>query len=256
MVLLGIDIGGSGIKGALVNSETGEFVSERVRIDTPAGALPADVADVVAQLVKELNYQGPVGCTMPAVVKNGVTQTAANIAKEWIGTDAAKLFSQKTGLNVFVMNDADAAGIAEITLGAGKGKLGTVIMITLGTGIGSAVFYNGVLLPNFELGHIEIDGRVAEKWASAAVRKERDLDWDEWGKRLNIYLNYVQKFTSPDLIIIGGGVSKKYEKFFPYLKVNTEIVPAQMFNDAGIVGAAIAAQQMLQQTTPDPTPTS
>lgn len=244
MNLLGIDIGGTGIKGALVNVKTGELVSERFRVPTPQPALPNAVADVVQQVAAKFNYQGPVGITFPAVVKQGVIYTAANVDETWIGTNAGELFGKHLGGGlVSVVNDADAAGIAEVRFGAGKNRKGVVILLTLGTGIGSAIFLNGKLLPNTEFGHLQIRGKDAEKRASEKVREEKKLSWKQWSKRLSEYLVQMEKLFSPDLFILGGGVSKKADKFLSYLKTKTEviIVPAQMHNEAGIIGAAYLA---------------
>ncbi len=239
---LGIDIGGSGIKGAPVAVERGELLAERLRIDTPQPATPEAVAACVAQIVEHFAWKGPIGITVPGVVKHGVILTAANIDQKWINTDAAALFTAATGNPVTVLNDADAAGIAEMRFGAGKGRLGVVLMITLGTGIGFAVFNDGVLLPNVEMGHIEMNGRDAESQASARVREENDESWKKWADKVDDYLDRIDNLLWPDLIIIGGGVSKKSEKFFPYLDTRAEIVPAGLLNDAGIVGAALAAE--------------
>ncbi len=243
MHMLGIDIGGSGIKGALVDIATGELVADRHRIDTPQPATPDAVADVVAQIVDHFDYKGPVGCTFPAVVKNGVTMTAANVDDAWIGIDAQGLLEDRTGCYVTLINDADAAGIAEFTFGAGMGHKGTVVVLTFGTGIGSAVFLDGKLMPNTEFGHFELKGREAEHYAADSARKRDELSWKKWAKRVTRYLNAVDLMLSPDLFIIGGGVSKKHEKFFPLLKVDTPLVPALLRNNAGIIGAALAAAQ-------------
>ena len=249
MTLLGIDIGGTGIKGAPVDVETGQLVGERFRIDTPRPALPNAVADVVERIAEHFNYRGPAGVTFPAVVKHGVTYTAANVDRSWIGTNAGELFSQHVGGPVTVVNDADAAGVAEIRFGAGKDRKGVIILLTLGTGIGSAVFLDGKLLPNSEFGHLKIRGKEAEKRASERVRELRQLSWKEWAERLSEFLNELEKLFSPDLFIMGGGISKKAEKFFPYLKTKTEVivVPAQMRNEAGIIGAAYLAHVSSQQ---------
>ena len=243
MTLLGIDIGGTGIKGAPVDVETGQLVSERFRIDTPQPSLPNSVADVVEQIAAHFDYKGPAGVTFPAVVKHGVTYTAANVDSSWIGTDAGKLFSQHVGGPVTVVNDADAAGVAEVRFGAGKDRMGVVILLTLGTGIGSAIFLDGKLLPNTEFGHLMIRGKEAERRASEKARADRRLSWKQWSKRLSEFLNEMEKLFSPDLFIIGGGISKKADKFFPFLRTKTEvvIVPAQMRNEAGIIGAAYLA---------------
>ncbi len=244
MTLLGIDIGGTGIKGAPVDVETGQLTAERLRIPTPQPALPNSVADVVEQIAAHFNYQGPAGVTFPAVVKRGVIYSAANVDSSWIGTNAGDLFSQHVNGPVTVVNDADAAGVAEMRFGAGRDRHGVVIMITLGTGIGSAVFLDGKLLPNSEFGHLQIRGKDAEKRASEKMREDKKLSWKQWSKRLSEYLNEMEKLFSPDLFIIGGGISKKSEKFFPLLKTKTEVivVPAQMRNEAGIIGAAYLAR--------------
>jgi len=244
MTLLGIDIGGTGIKGAPVDVETGELTAERLRIPTPQPALPNPVADVVQQIATHFNYNGPVGITFPAVVKKGVIYTAANVDPSWIGTNAGDLFSRHVGGPVTLVNDADAAGVAEMRFGAGKDRKGVVIMLTLGTGIGSAIFLDGKLLPNSEFGHLSIRGKDAEKRASEKMRADKKLSWKQWATRLSEFLNELEKLFSPDLFIIGGGISKKSEKFFPHLKTKTEVivVPAQMRNEAGIIGAAYLAQ--------------
>ncbi len=240
--LLGIDIGGSGIKGALVNAETGELLTERYRLETPQPATPEAVAEVVAAIVKNFDYSGTVGCTFPAIVKNGVTLSAANVDKSWIGTDADALLTKATGLEVHLLNDADAAGRAEATFGAGKDKKGVVLLLTFGTGIGSALFLDGKLVPNTELGHLYLkDGQEAEPWAADRVRKDEDLGWKKWGHRVEHYLEHLEFIFSPDLIILGGGVSKKSDKFLEYIDIKTPVVPAKLLNEAGIVGAALWA---------------
>ncbi|MDQ3784676.1 MAG: ROK family protein [Actinomycetota bacterium] len=239
---LGIDIGGSGIKGAPVDLSRGELTAERHRVPTPDRARPHAVAKVVGEVVAHFDWDGPIGCTFPAVVKDGFTCTAANVDKSWIGTDARSLLVKATDLPVTVVNDADAAGIAEMGYGAGRDRAGVVVMITLGTGLGSAVFLDGKLVPNSELGHIEIDGHDAESKASDRARQEEDLSWGKWAKRLSIYLQRLDGLLWPDLIILGGGVSKKSSKFLPLLDVRCEVVPAHLLNNAGIVGAALAAR--------------
>jgi polyphosphate glucokinase len=250
--VLGIDIGGSGIKGALVNVTTGEMTTDRHRIPTPNKSTPENVAEIVGELTRHFTWQGPIGCTFPAVVRHGVVYTAANVDKSWIGADAATLFEQATGCPVRVLNDADAAGMAEMLIGAGKDRQGVVIMLTFGTGIGTAIFVDGHLLPNTEFGHLPIRGKDAERRASAKVRDDEDLSWSEWAERVNEYLGLMEFFFSPDLFIIGGGVSKKQHKFLHLLKTQAEIVPAQLLNEAGIVGAAMAARDlvMVPATTP------
>jgi polyphosphate glucokinase len=242
--LLGIDIGGTGIKGAPVDVKTGELLAPRERILTPNPATPDAVAEVVGQLFKHFDWTGPAGATFPAVIKDGVARTAANVDKAWIGTDASALFTKVCGAPVTVLNDADAAGIAEMEFGVGKGRGGVVIMTTLGTGIGSALFLDGKLVPNTELGHIEVRGKDAEKRASEIVREREGLSWEKWAKRLDEYYQVLEALFSPDLIVVGGGVSKKAEKFLPLLHTQAEIVAAQLQNEAGIVGAAIAAARV------------
>jgi polyphosphate glucokinase len=238
--VLGIDIGGTGIKGAPVDTVTGKLLAERHRILTPDPATPKAVADVVAEVARFFDWRGATGATFPAVVKNGVALTAANVDDSWIGTDAGRMFSDAIGGDVTVVNDADAAGIAEMAFGAGHGTPGVVMMITLGTGIGSALFVDGALVPNTELGHLELDGVDAERLAAESVREAEELSWKQWSKRLDEYFDMLHALFSPDLFIIGGGVSKKADKFVPHLTTGTKIVPAQLLNDAGIVGAAMA----------------
>jgi polyphosphate glucokinase len=240
MQVLGIDIGGSGIKGAPVDIEKGEMLTERYRIPTPQPAKPKAVAQTVAEIARFYEWDGPIGCGFPAVVQHGVTRTAANVSNKWIGTDAATLFSETTGCAVKVINDADAAGLAEMAFGAGQGRMGVVLVVTIGTGLGTSLFTDGVLLPNTELGHIEIDCEDAELMASDAARTRDDLSWKKWGKNLNIYLTSLEALVWPDLIILGGGVSKKHKKFTPHLTVQAEVVIAESFNEAGIIGAALA----------------
>jgi polyphosphate glucokinase len=241
MRLLGIDIGGTGIKGALVDPHKGELVTDRLRIETPQPATPESVADVVGQLARHFEWSGPVGCTFPGVVRRGTVETAANVDKAWIGVDAAALFAQTTECPTTVVNDADAAGLAEMLHGAGKGRSGTVLLLTLGTGIGSALFVDGVLVPNTEFGHIEVKGHPAEKRAAESVREREDLSWHKWSHRLNEVFDVLERLLSPELLIIGGGVSKKSDKFFPHLETRGELVAAHLLNQAGIVGAAMAA---------------
>jgi polyphosphate glucokinase len=241
MEILGIDIGGSGIKGAPVNIETGELMAERHRIPTPLPSEPDAVAEVVAQIAQHFNWQGPIGCTFPAVIKNGVVYTAANVDHSWIGTNGEELIKAKTGSPVLLLNDADAAGVAEMELGAGKGRDGVVILHTFGTGIGSAIFVDGQLVPNTEFGHMEIRSKEAEHRASARNRTDEGLKWKTWAWRVNEFLARMEALFWPDLFIIGGGVSRKHDKFLHFLDTRAEIVPAQMLNQAGIIGAAIAA---------------
>jgi polyphosphate glucokinase len=247
MEILGIDIGGSGIKGAPVDTESGALLAPRHRIRTPKPAKPRPVAKTVAEIVKHFDWQGPIGCGFPAVVQHGVTLTAANVHDKWIGKDVQALLSEQTGCPVQMINDADAAGLAEMALGAGRGRSGTVLVITIGTGLGTALFTNGELVPNTEFGHIEIKGKEAEKWASDATRKRKNLSWKKWSRRLDQYLRTLESLVWPDLIILGGGVSKKHQKFIPRLSVQAEVVPAQLLNEAGIVGAALAARLLLNE---------
>jgi polyphosphate glucokinase len=238
--VLGIDIGGTGIKAAPVDTASGRLAADRVKLPTPHPAEPDAVGSVVAELVKRFGWAGRAGITFPGVVANGIIRTAANVSHAWIGVDAVKLFGGLTGLTVGVINDADAAGLAEMTFGAGAGHPGTVLVLTLGTGIGSALFTRGVLVPNTEFGHIEIRGKDAEKRASELVRETRDLNWGKWAGRVDEYLLHMEALLSPDLIIIGGGVSKESEKFLPRLRgLRAKLVPATLLNDAGIIGAAM-----------------
>lgn len=245
MDILGIDIGGSGIKGAIVDTEKGEFITDRHRIPTPQPATPDAVTDTVAEIVKHFDYSGVIGCTFPAIMKNGVAHSAANVDKSFIGTDVQRLIQRKTGCPTLVLNDADAAGIAEMRFGVGKDRDGEILMLTVGTGIGSALFFNGQLVPNTEMGHLFLkNGMEGENYASDRIRDEENLGWEEWGKRLNDYLQHIDFIFSPDLIAIGGGVSKKHEKYFGYIDINAELVPAQLRNKAGIIGAAVAAESL------------
>jgi polyphosphate glucokinase len=240
----GIDFGGSGIKGAPVDLEKGEFAAERIRIDTPQPATPKAVAEVFAELLGKFDASdAPVGVTVPGVVMHGVVHSAANIDKAWIGEDADKLFTDRTGRDVHVVNDADAAGLAEVRYGAAKGRGGLVIVTTLGTGIGSAMVYDGVLVPNSELGHLEIDGHDAEKRAASSAKEREDLSWEEWAERLTTYYRRLEDLFSPELFVVGGGVSKKAEKFLPLIDIETEIIAAELLNAAGIVGAALYATE-------------
>lgn len=240
--VLGIDIGGSGIKGALVDLATGTLLTERIRIDTPVGARPADVARVVGALAAQVGGSGPIGVTFPGVVRRGTTLSAANVDKSWIGLDADTLLTETVGRPVTLLNDADAAGLAEARYGGGRERQGVVLLLTFGTGIGSALLQDGVLIPNTELGHLYLPGGVeAEKYASAAVREREDLNWKAYGKRVSTYLQHVEGLFSPDLLIIGGGISKKYDKWKEFFECQTPIVPAALQNEAGIVGAAMAA---------------
>jgi polyphosphate glucokinase len=240
----GVDIGGSGVKGGLVDLEAGALDGERLRIPTPQPSTPEAVAEVVAEIVEKFQWDGPVGVTLPCVVKHGVSLSAANVDKGWINCDAQTLFAERLKRrpeDIVVMNDADAAGIAEMSFGAGVGKNGTVVLLTFGTGIGSAVLLDGKLVPNTEFGHLQVDGHDAEKRAAASVKEEKELSWEEWTPRVSRYINVLEDLIWPDLVIAGGGVSKKAHKWLPLLKVRTDVVAAALKNDAGIVGAAWAA---------------
>ena len=241
MHALGIDIGGTGIKGAPVDVAAGKLLADRKKIATPHPAVPDAVAEVVSQLVTSFEWSGPIGITFPGVVTNGVTRTAANLDPAWVGLDARSLFAKAAGNPVQVLNDADAAGVAEMKFGAGVGEHGTVLMLTLGTGIGSALFIDGTLVPNTEFGHIEIDGKDAEKRASEHAKELHDMSWGKWAGRVDVYLQHMEALLSPDLFIVGGGISKESEKWMPLLTgIRARIVPAVLQNDAGIVGAAMA----------------
>ncbi|MBK8781825.1 MAG: ROK family protein [Anaerolineales bacterium] len=241
MQILGIDVGGSGIKGAPVDTETGQLLGERIRIKTPKNGEPEPVAEVVKQIAQSFNWSGPIGIGFPAPIKSGVAMMAANVSEKWVGTNADALFTKVTGCECTLINDADAAGLAEMTFGAGRGQPGTVIMITLGTGIGTAIFHHGHLLPNTEFGHLEVEGEDAEFRASDAARQREELSWKKYAKRLNKYFTALEKLFWPDLFIIGGGISKESEKYLPLLTIETPVVTAQMLNQAGIVGAALGA---------------
>ncbi|HEX6354661.1 polyphosphate--glucose phosphotransferase [Actinophytocola sp.] len=241
----GVDIGGSGIKGGVVDLDVGKLVGDRVRIPTPDPSKPDAVADVVKKIVDEFGWTGPLGVTLPAVIKHGVAHTAANIDKSWVGTDAAALFAERLGRaqgEVVVLNDADAAGVAEISYGWPDDQKGVVVLLTFGTGIGSALFLDGKLIPNTEFGHLEVDGHDAETRAAASVKEDKDLTWEEWSHRVTRYIRSLEDLIWPDLIIAGGGVSKKADKWLPLLNVRTRVVAAELRNDAGIVGAARAAK--------------
>ena len=237
---IGIDFGGSGIKAAPVDLAAGDFAAERVRIPTPARSTPEAVAEVMVELVANFpDATGPVGVAIPGVVRSGVVWSAANIDKGWIGTDADALLTDRLGRDVHVVNDADAAGVAELRYGAATGRTGLVILTTLGTGIGSALLYDGTLVPNSELGHLEIEGHVAEKRAAASIRTSENLSWPEYAARLTTYYRTLEQLFSPDLIVVGGGISKDAAQFLPLLQIDTEIVPATLRNRAGIIGAAV-----------------
>ncbi|WP_017787675.1 polyphosphate--glucose phosphotransferase [Aeromonas dhakensis] len=244
MQMLGVDIGGSGIKGCLVDTATGELIGERHRLVTPQPATPAAVAHTLKALVEHFDWKGPVGCGFPATIHNGIAKSAANIDKSWIETDVAHLFGDVTGQPCHVLNDADAAGLAEMRYGNGRDRQGVIILITVGTGIGTAVFVNGQLLPNTELGHLMLEGMVAEHYCSDAVRKREDLSWGRWGKRFNKYLARLEFLFSPDLFILGGGSAVKLDKFIDKIETRAPLVAAANLNQAGIIGAALHAAEL------------
>ncbi|GIF36849.1 polyphosphate--glucose phosphotransferase [Actinoplanes xinjiangensis] len=243
MTILGIDIGGSGVKGAPVDTAGGELLAERFRVPTPQPADVGSVVEAVAEVAARFDGFDSIGVTFPGVVVDGVTRSAANVDKSWLDAPAARLFTERLGKPVTVLNDADAAGVAEVAFGAGRDQSGLIMMLTFGTGIGSALFLDGTLLPNTEFGHLEIAGADAELLASDRARETEDLSWEQWAARVERYLRHVEMLLSPRLFIVGGGVSKKSEKFFPLLDIRTPIVPATLLNNAGIIGAAIAAGQ-------------
>ncbi|HEX3009516.1 MAG TPA: ROK family protein [Bacteroidales bacterium] len=243
--ILGIDIGGSGVKGAIVNTRTGELKTDRYRVPTPVPATPANVADVIKEIAAHFKWNGPIGAGYPGVVLNGVVKTAANVDRSWIGMNAEEYLQKKTGYPFYILNDADAAGFAEMKFGAGKGNKGLVMLITVGTGVGVVFFTRGKLMANCEMGHVIMPhGEEAEKYISDATNKELNLDWNVWMKRIDEYLQYMHSLFWPDLIIIGGGLSKKLDaKKMPF-HLPVKVVPAQLLNEAGIIGAAIAARKM------------
>ncbi|MFI6700379.1 polyphosphate--glucose phosphotransferase [Streptomyces sp. NPDC050509] len=242
MNVFGVDIGGSGIKGAPVDLERGDLVEPRYKVLTPHPATPESVADGVVEVVRHFGWSGPVGITFPGVVTGSVIRTAANVDKAWIDVDAGQVLGDHLGLRATVLNDADAAGVAEMAFGAGRGRKGTVFLLTFGTGIGSALFIDGRLVPNTELGHLELHGHDAEKRASTKAKEDEELSWSHWAHRVQKYLAHVEMLFSPELFIIGGGVSRKADKFIPLIEgIRAEILPAELQNNAGIVGAAMAA---------------
>ena len=248
-IVLGVDIGGTGIKGGLIDISNGEMITERHRLDTPKPATPKAVAKTFKELVDHFNWSGPIGAGFPAIVSHGVALSAANIDKSWIGTNIEDLLSEVSGCKVYVLNDADAAGVAAMHYGAGKGENGVVFMLTVGTGIGSALFIDGRLVPNTELGHLYMKNSkvVIEKQISKAVRKEKGLSWSEWGKGFNAYLLHLQRLFSPDLVIVGGGGSKHFDDYAEALTVDFRVIPAGYLNKAGAVGAAHYAWEMQQK---------
>lgn len=243
---MGIDVGGSGIKGAPVDLKKGEFAAKRLRLPTPKASTPAAITDIIAEIVTnfdEVDEKSPIGVTIPGVVMHGTVRTAANIDDAWIDCDIEAMLEKRLRRDVVVVNDADAAGVAELRYGAAAGQDGLVIVTTLGTGIGTAVIHDGVLVPNSEYGHLELDGGDAETWAANAAREREDLSWEEWAARLTRYYRLLESVTWPDLFVVGGGVSKKAEHYLPLLDIRTPIVPAALENTAGIVGAAVLAQE-------------
>jgi len=245
MEILGIDIGGTGIKGAIVDTELGIIKTERIRLDTPKPATPMAIIQTIEKIIELFEWKGKIGCGFPAAVKHEVVKTASNIDKKWLGMNAAEIITKKTGCPVHLINDVDAAGYAEMKFGAGKNNKGTVIVVAVGTGIGTSLFSEGILFPNSELGFVMLKGMPGEYYAANSVREEKDLSWKEWGKRLNEYLNRLESLFWPDLFIIGGGVIKKYDKYEKYLSTEAVIKPAELLNNAGIIGAALAARQQL-----------
>ena len=245
MRILGVDIGGTGIKAAVIETQTGELISEHKRIPTPQPATPENIASSLAQLVTELAWSGPIGCGFPATVHHGVAYSASNIDPSWINTDAQTLFSQVTEQPCFVVNDADAAGMAEMRFGAGQNNFGVTILLTIGTGIGSAVFVNGQLHPNTELGHVRFGDSIAERYCAESVRIKQNLSWQEWGIRFNEYLNHLEFVFNPDRFIIGGGIAEHMAQFQPYLHTKALVLPARSLNQAGIIGAALFAESQI-----------
>lgn len=243
MKVLGIDIGGTGIKGAIVDTKSGILLTERLRIPTPQPATPEAVIDTVAQLVKEFKWKGIIGCGFPAAVQHEIVRTASNIDQSWIGLNAAKQIKKATGCKTHLVNDVDAAGFAEMKFGGGKKNTGTVIIVAFGTGIGTAIFVNKQLVPNTELGHLVMNGMKAEKWAANSIRKTEELYWEEWGERVSEYLQYLEFLFWPDLLVLGGGVSKHFEEYKDFITTKTKLVPAENKNHAGIIGAALAAKK-------------
>ena len=244
MEIMGIDIGGSGIKGAIVDLDKGEFITEKHRIPTPKSREPNAIADKVAELVEHFDYKGMVGCGFPTIIKKGICKDEGNLSKKWVGMNVEQLFEKSTGLNFTVINDADAAGLAEVNYGAGRNEDGFTLMITVGTGLGSGAYLNGKLIPNFELGQTPFrDFEKIEDWAASSIKKKEDLSYKEWAKRFNVFLNYTHLILNPDLILVGGGISKHWSKYKKYLDVNTDLAPAELRNKSGILGAALAAKK-------------
>ncbi len=246
-LVLGLDIGGTGIKAAIVNTSTGKLVTERMKVPTPQPSTPKAIIQIIKGIVQKLNWSGLIGCGFPSVIKDGVACTAANIDDSWISVNVEEFFSNELKLPVVAINDADAAGITEINFGAGVNKKGTVLLLTLGTGIGSALFIDGILVPNTELGHLIFKGTAAEKYCSNAARIAKELTYEKWGKRLNKFLLHIERVMTPHYIILGGGVSKKFNNYKEYIKTSCSVVPAITKNEAGVIGAALAAKTFYQE---------
>ncbi len=244
-VFLGVDVGGTGIKAALINTKKGTLATEKYRVLTPNPSTPEAVAKVISRMIKRFEYRGPVGVGFPAIIHHGVAKSAANIDKKWINTNIEKLLKEVTGNPFYVANDADVAGLAEVRFGKAKGEMGIVIVLTIGTGIGSGMFLDGTLIPNTEFGHLLYKESVYEHYVSNSARKKNDLSWDSWGKRFNKYLIHLEKLFSPDMFVLGGGASKKFDRFKHVLTVDTKVVPAAYQNDAGVLGAALYAESRL-----------
>jgi polyphosphate glucokinase len=247
MDILGLDIGGSGIKGAIVDTITGKLKSDRIRIATPDGGEPLAVANTAHTIIQHFQYKGPVGIGFPSIIQNGIVRSAANISQKWVGQNVNLLMTDICTNSIYSLNDADAAGIAEMKFGIGKEyQRGVVILLTIGTGIGSAIFSDGVLVPNTEFGHLKIRDKDAELRASDAIRQKEDLSWKKWAGRFNELLLELERLFSPNLFVLGGGISKKFEKFYPYITIQTKVEPAVLLNQAGIIGAAMYAKEQSQ----------
>lgn len=247
MEILGIDIGGSSLKGALVNIKTGEINGSIHRIPTPESRKPAEIAESVNQMLEHFNYSGLVGCGFPSIIKNGICKHPGNLHPDWVGVSVDKLFQEATGQAFTMLNDADAAGIAEMRFGAGQNEKGLVVTVTVGTGLGSGAYLNGELIPNFELGQIPYKDFVKiEDWAASSIKTSENLSYEEWGKRFDTFLNYIQRIICPDLLIVGGGISNDWDKFVQHLNQDVRIIPASLRNDSGIIGAAVAAAEKVE----------
>lgn len=243
MEILGIDIGGSGIKGAIVDLHTGKLCTQKFRIPTPKSREPEPMAKAVNKIVKHFEYEGIIGCGFPTIIKKGICKDEGNLSEKWVGVNVEDLFEKTTGFNFTVINDADAAGLAEVNFGAGQDEEGFILMITVGTGLGSGAYFDGELIPNFELGQLSYkEYEKVEDWAASSIKKKEDLSYKKWAKRFNIFINHIFKVLNPDLILVGGGISKHWKKYDEHLKVNTKLAPAKLRNTAGILGAAIAAK--------------